>query len=66
MNEKDYDVIIIGAGPTGIFTALELIKKDAELNILILEKGNDLDKMAAISNIFSKFLGFFSISFSIG
>jgi hypothetical protein len=44
MNKKDYDVIIIGAGPTGIFTALELIKKDADLDILILEKGNDLEK----------------------
>jgi hypothetical protein len=44
MSKKDYDVIIIGAGPTGIFTALELIKKDADLDILILEKGNDLEK----------------------
>ncbi|MFW6000985.1 MAG: NAD(P)/FAD-dependent oxidoreductase [Halanaerobium sp.] len=44
MNEKDYDLIIIGAGPTGIFTALELIKKEADLDILILEKGNDLEK----------------------
>jgi hypothetical protein len=44
MNKKDYDLIIIGAGPTGIFTALELIKKEADLDILILEKGNDLEK----------------------
>ncbi len=44
MSKKDYDVIIIGAGPTGIFTALEFIKKEAELDILILEKGNDLEK----------------------
>ena len=24
---KQYDIVIIGAGPAGIFTALELIKK---------------------------------------
>ena len=44
MSKKDYDVIIIGAGPTGIFTAMEFVKKEAELNILILEKGTDLDR----------------------
>lgn len=27
MTKKDYDVIIIGAGPTGIFTAMEFVKK---------------------------------------
>jgi len=37
-----YDVIIVGAGPAGIFTALELSKKSTDLKILILEKGRDL------------------------
>ena len=37
---KDYDVIIIGAGPAGIFTALELA--DTGASILILEKGHDI------------------------
>ncbi|MGM0415258.1 MAG: FAD-dependent oxidoreductase, partial [Bacillota bacterium] len=44
MSKNDYDVIIIGAGPTGIFTAMEFIKKEAELDILILEKGTDLER----------------------
>ena len=44
MSKKDYDVIIIGAGPTGIFTAMEFIKKEADLDILILEKGTDLER----------------------
>lgn len=35
-----YDVIIIGAGPAGIFAALEL-SKDKTRKILIIEKGND-------------------------
>lgn len=38
-----YDVVIVGAGPAGIFTALELISKK-NLKILILEKGKDIDK----------------------
>lgn len=42
MKEKEYDVIVVGSGPTGIFTALELSEKMPELNILILEKGTDL------------------------
>ena len=40
--KKKYNVVIVGAGPTGIFTALELIEKEADCEILILEKGNDI------------------------
>jgi uncharacterized FAD-dependent dehydrogenase len=38
-----YDVIIIGAGPAGIFAALELSQR-GNLSIAILEKGPDIDK----------------------
>ncbi len=41
---RDFDVIIVGAGPTGIFTALEIIKQDGAQDILILEKGTDLEE----------------------
>ncbi|MCG0275126.1 MAG: NAD(P)/FAD-dependent oxidoreductase [Thermosediminibacteraceae bacterium] len=40
---RHYDVIIIGAGPAGIFTALELVDKGRDLDILILEKGKDIE-----------------------
>jgi hypothetical protein len=40
--EKKYDIIIVGAGPAGIFTAYELIREHADLSILMLEKGRDI------------------------
>lgn len=40
----NYDVIIIGAGPGGIFSAYELIKGNPGLKIAVFEKGNSLDK----------------------
>ena len=45
---KTYDVIIIGAGPAGIFTALELADKG--LKILIVEKGQDIRERIATSH----------------
>ncbi len=39
-----YNVIIVGAGPAGIFSALEIISKNKNAKILIVEKGKDIDK----------------------
>lgn len=41
---KNYDVIIVGAGPSGIFTAYELINQDKNLKILMIEKGRSIEK----------------------
>lgn len=39
----DYNVIIVGAGPAGIFCALELIAGAPGLKILMVEQGRDID-----------------------
>lgn len=39
-----YDVIIVGAGPGGIFSAYELIRQKPELKIAVFEAGNELKK----------------------
>ncbi|WP_301860959.1 NAD(P)/FAD-dependent oxidoreductase [uncultured Megasphaera sp.] len=44
---KMYDVIIVGAGPAGIFTALELA--DRGFHILMVEKGQDIRGRIATS-----------------
>jgi uncharacterized FAD-dependent dehydrogenase len=38
------DVLIIGAGPAGIFTALEMVRKGSEKKIVIVEKGLPIEK----------------------
>ena len=39
-----YDVVIIGAGPGGIFSAYELMKLKPELKVVVLEAGQPLEK----------------------
>ena len=37
------DIVIIGAGPAGIFTALELLKKGGKKRVIIVEKGSAVE-----------------------
>ena len=37
------DLIIVGAGPAGIFTALELIRRGSQKSIVIVEKGQSIE-----------------------
>ncbi len=39
-----YDLIIVGAGPAGIFTALELIRRRPERKIVLVEKGQPVQR----------------------
>jgi uncharacterized FAD-dependent dehydrogenase len=43
MKNNRYDVIIIGAGPSGIFCAYELKEKRPDLKILMIEKGRAIE-----------------------
>ena len=42
--KMNYDIIIVGAGPGGIFAAYELTKENTDLKIAVFEAGNPLDK----------------------
>lgn len=39
-----YDVIIVGAGPSGVFTAYEIIQKDKSKKVLLIEQGKSIKK----------------------
>ncbi len=47
---KHYDVVIVGAGPAGLFAAYELISKNKDLKILLLDKGRLATKRACPMN----------------
>ena len=42
--KTNYDLIIVGAGPAGIFTALEMLRQGSKQSILIIEKGRAIEK----------------------
>lgn len=43
MKKKEYDIIVVGAGPAGIFACLELIKLNKKLKIALIEKGDRIE-----------------------
>ena len=42
--EMKTDVVIVGAGPAGIFTALEMLRGGSKKKIIIVEKGQSIEK----------------------
>jgi len=44
MTPEHYDVVIVGAGPAGIFAALELVRGDFDGRVLVVEKGHGIEK----------------------
>jgi len=47
---ESFDIIIVGAGPAGIFAALEL-SQHSDLSIAILEKGPDIDRRVCAARL---------------
>lgn len=45
------DVVIVGAGPAGIFTALELVRGNTRKKIVMVEKGNPVQKRHCPKNV---------------
>ena len=39
---KDYDVIIVGAGASGVFASYEFKKMNSDLRVLVIDKGNSI------------------------
>lgn len=40
--DYNYDVVVVGAGPAGIFTSYELMEKNPKLKVLLVDKGVDI------------------------
>lgn len=49
-DKKSFDVIIVGAGPAGIFAALELCKS-SPLSVLLIDKGKSIEKRKCPSRL---------------
>ncbi|MGN1180199.1 MAG: NAD(P)/FAD-dependent oxidoreductase [Suilimivivens sp.] len=52
-----YDVIIIGAGPGGIFCAYELLEKKPDMKVLIVEKGRSIEKRTCPKRVTKQCVG---------
>ncbi|UWP58653.1 NAD(P)/FAD-dependent oxidoreductase [Ruminococcus gauvreauii] len=65
MNNK-YDVIIIGAGPSGIFCAYTLIQENPGLKILMIEKGRAIENRSCPKRRTQKCMGCSPCSITTG
>lgn len=54
---NQYDVIIIGAGPGGIFCAYELVNKNKDLKVLLVEKGRSIERRQCPKRITKECVG---------
>ncbi len=48
----DYDVVVVGAGPSGLTTAIKIKQLNPDINVCILEKGSEVGAHILSGNVF--------------